>query len=71
MILQTSIERHPDKLRSASRLYLEERDRSLYWLLEVRGYGALLMRASTGHEDGKLQFDGVSIFTDEEIKFEH
>jgi len=68
---QADIERHPDKRPSASRMLVVDRGKEgLVWLLEVRGCGAIVMRAASSTQSGRLHFQGVSLFTDEEIQFE-
>lgn len=64
------IERNPDKLRSTSELWFESVGEDIYCVMRVRGCGAIVMKATTGHADGKLRFSGLNIFTDEQIKFE-
>lgn len=65
----TEVERNPDKRRSSSRLELEDQGQELRWLMEVRGLGALLMRATSDPTTGRLQFNGVATFTDDMLKF--
>lgn len=58
----------PDKQRSSSLTYIEDRGRDIMWVMAVKGLGVVLMRASgSDSETGRLNFDGVSIFTDAEI----
>lgn len=64
------IERNPDKLKSTGGLWFECRGDEIYCVMEVRGCGAITMKATTGHADGLLRFSGLNIFTDEQIKFE-
>jgi len=64
------IERHPDKRRSESKVEVVVRGKNLVWLLEVRGLGAITMRAGSDKKTGRLQFDGVGIFTRDQILFD-
>jgi len=38
--------------------------------MEVKGCGVVRMRATGGHEDGKLRFEGVALVTKDEIWFD-
>lgn len=63
------VDRHPDKRPSHSRYFVEEFgvDRDLIWVLEVRGLGAIVMRADA--IDGDVHH-GMSTFSNDEIQFE-
>ena len=58
---------NPDHNSSVSGLYIEEKDDTVVYAMKVRGLGAIVMRASCD-EEGDLVFDGVSTFTEKEIK---
>jgi hypothetical protein len=64
------VERCPDKLWSNSELWVEDKGRDVRLFMQVRREGVLVMRCSTGHEDGKIRFEGVSIISDQEIQFD-
>ena len=66
------VERHPDKRPSGNRYEIEDRDKGKQTLLvmEVRGLGVIVMRASQNPETGKYEDDGMSIFSRDEILFE-
>jgi hypothetical protein len=57
-------DRHPDKRPSNSAMYAEDRGKDTLWAFEVRGLGAIVMRAKGA------EFSGVSIFTTDDILFE-
>jgi hypothetical protein len=58
---------NPDRQRSSSMTHVEDRGADIVWLMQVKGLGALLMRAGSDPETGRLDFYGVSQFTDAEI----
>lgn len=64
------IERHPDKRRSSNDVHWTDDKAGIRLVMAVRGEGALVMRASSGHPDGRLQFEGLAIFTNDEIQFD-
>jgi hypothetical protein len=69
------VERHPDKRPSSSDATWRDDKAGLTTAMEVRGecgglLGVVLLRASNGHPDGKLRFEGLSIFTQSELLFE-
>jgi hypothetical protein len=65
---EMDIDYNPDHRRSTSGMFIEPDDRGNYrWVLSVRGLGALVMRAVADEATGKLDFKGVSTFTDAEI----
>lgn len=60
-----------NRRRSFSRWAVGEKDsdaRQIIGVLEVHGFGAVVMRATSGYEDGRLVFEGISIFTEEQIR---
>jgi hypothetical protein len=69
------IDRHPDKRPSASQIdWRNEKDGTTLFM-DVRGeyggpVGALVVRTSSGHATGKLQPEGLSLFTTEDILFD-
>lgn len=67
----TNVERHPDKRRSSSLIdWSDDATKDLRCVMEVRGEGALVLRSSSGHPDGRLRFEGISLFTHDEILFD-
>lgn len=62
------VDRHPDHRPSSSRVECADRGRELVFAFEVRGLGALVMRAVGDPVTSRLAFSGVSTFTDEEIR---
>jgi hypothetical protein len=58
----------PDRERSTSALYVEERENDIVYVLQVKGLGAIMMRASYSDDD-QLRFNGLSTFTESEIGF--
>ncbi len=62
-----------DYCRSSARLMHSHDDRDVVMTMEIRHYGGLLgaltLRATTGHADGKLRFEGVALYTRDEIVF--
>jgi len=58
------VERSPDKRPSNAGFVIDEINGSQIGMLPVRGLGMIVMRAQDG------EFKGLSIFTDEEIKFD-
>lgn len=61
------IDPNPDNQRSSSAMWVEDKGRELLWVLKVKGLGALVMRATSDAETGRLSFEGLSEFTDSEI----
>jgi hypothetical protein len=61
---------HPDRRWSDSDYWFLERGRETILLMEVKGCGVVRMRATGGHEDGKLRFEGVALVTKDEIWFD-
>ena len=57
---------NPDRCRSWSALYVEEKQGSVLWAMQVKGIGVIVMRA-TSDKDGNILFNGVSIFSKEDI----
>lgn len=49
-------------------MVIEDRKTDVIWALRVRSLGALVLRASL--VDGKWEFNGLSIFTEEELLFD-
>lgn len=66
---ETAVEKdfNPDHNSSVSGLYVEEKDESVLYVLKVQQLGAIVMRASCD-DAGELVFDGVSTFTEAEIR---
>ena len=59
---------NPDRQRSSSATFIEPDDKGSYrWVLMVKGLGAVVMRASADDDTGRLEFQGISEFTDSEI----
>lgn len=58
-------ERHPDKRRSDSSLVIGMIKDDAVWAMEVRGLGAIVFRTDETGEDAR-----ISIYTDEELKFD-
>jgi hypothetical protein len=71
-----TIERHPDKRPSSALIeYRDDKDGGITMVVEVRGeyggvIGAVVIRASGGHEDGKLHTEGMSAFDKDSILFD-
>ena len=62
-----SIENYsPDARPSDSRYWIADRGTDVMYVLEVKGLGALALRAS--QDDSRWTFNGMSVFTDEEIR---
>ena len=68
---ERDIDYSPDHQRSSSAMFVEERGQDIVCVLQVRGLGAIVMRAQTDWRstDGQLDFKGVSTFTKDEIGF--
>ena len=64
------VERSPDKQPSASEYWFLDQGRETTLLMEVRGLGVIRMRATGGHPDGKMRFEGLALTTHEEILFD-
>ena len=64
------IERHPDKVASEAGFEIAARESSYICVMEVRRHGALVLRASSDPDTGRLLFNGVSLFTTEDILFD-
>ena len=60
--------KHPDRRWSDSDYWFLDRGRETIMLMEVKGLGVLRMRATGGHDDGKLRFEGVALTTTDEIQ---
>ncbi len=59
---------NPDNKRSGFKWVIEGRETDVIAMLEVKGLGALVMRATNSDPDtGRLDFKGLSLFTDSEI----
>ena len=58
---------NPDHRRSTSATFIEEKGKAFLWVMQVKGLGALVMRAESDKYTGRLDFKGVSEFTDQEI----
>jgi hypothetical protein len=70
--LEVAIERNPDKLPSSSHISYSAQGDSYICVMRVRGLGAITMRATADYDDpkGKLVFNGLATFTDEDIQFD-
>ena len=66
---EKEIERHPDKLRSASRYVFDTQRHDLRLAMEVQHLGAIVMRVESDAR-GQLMFMGLSIFSRDEIMFD-
>ena len=62
--------RNPDRRWSDSDYWFMDRGRETILLMEVRGLGVVRMRATGGHEDGRLKFEGVALIMQDEIWFD-
>lgn len=63
---------HPDwtgsEKRSTSGTWVEYRESGdILWVLKVAGLGAIVMRAGSDAETGRLIFNGVSTFSNAQI----
>ena len=58
---------NPDTQKSASAIFAEGHLGSIVYVLEVKQLGVIVMRASRD-ERGKLAFNGISTFTNNEIQ---
>lgn len=65
-----AVDRHPDRNRSGNKVVTGEQGRDVRMALEVRNHGAIVLRASTGHSDGKIRFEGMSIFSEADLLFD-
>ena len=63
------VERSPDKLRSSSDAWYEDRGAALVHFMEVKGWGVLTFNCRS-NEDGRIRFDGVALVTKDEIQFD-
>lgn len=61
------IERDPDKRQASGGFYVEDRQSDVICVLRVQRFGALVIRGRCKSEPWS---HGVSIFTDEDIKFD-
>lgn len=60
----------PDKQRSCAGMWVEPDDKGNYrYVLQVKRLGFIVMRATSIPDDprGRLQFEGVSILSDQEV----
>lgn len=64
------VERHPDKRPSDADAWYTDQGRDTTFIMEVRGLGCIRMRATGGHDDGRLRFEGVALVTSEDILFD-
>lgn len=55
--------------QSPSEFWFEDVGRDVKLFIEVKGCGVLVMRGTTGHEDGRIRFEGVSLFSDNDIRY--
>jgi len=62
-----TVDYNPDHRRSTSATYIEDRGKEILWVMQVRGLGAIVMRAGSDKYTGRMDFRGVSEFTDAEI----
>lgn len=67
---EKDVERSPDKQPSHSEFWYLSNDRDTTLIMEVKGLGCITMRATGGHDDGKLRFEGLALVTSEEILFD-
>ena len=59
---------NPDRQRSTAGMWVEPDHQGNYrWVLAVKGLGALVMRATSNDTTGRLNFQGLSEFTENEI----
>ena len=64
---EMEVDLNPDHRRSTSATYIEDRGKDILWVMQVKGLGALVMRAGSDTKTGRLDFRGVSEFSDAEI----
>lgn len=57
----------PDIRPSSSALWAEDRGADVIWVIQVKHFGALVLRATPTDDGEKIEFNGVSGFTDAEI----
>ena len=62
---ERTVDYSPDRRRSDGAMYIEDRGKDIIWVMQVRGLGALVFRAT----DSKT-FEGVSTFTNDMIEFD-
>lgn len=60
---------HPDQKPSSSEFWYEDFEFATKLFLEVSGTGVMIFRCSRGADD-KMQFDGVSLVTQDQIWFD-
>jgi hypothetical protein len=59
---------NPDHCSSSAGMWVEPDDKGSYrWVMAVKGLGAMVMRAEANADTGRLEFKGMSEFTDAEI----
>ena len=58
----------PDRCPSQSGMDIEDRNDCILWLLRVNGEGAILLRSHLDSSTGQWIFDGVSIYSTEDIQ---
>jgi hypothetical protein len=63
--------KNPDRMASSSATFIEERDGNIYWVMQVKGLGVIVLRGGTSWllKDGKIEFKGMSTFTKSEIGY--
>lgn len=61
---QTDVDQNPDHRPSSSMLRTVDRGADIVMMIQVKGLGALCLRATSSYlnKDGKLRFEGVSLF---------
>jgi hypothetical protein len=64
---EMQVDYNPDHRRSTSATYIEDRGKEILWVMQVKGLGAIVMRADSDKYTGRLNFKGVSEFSDQEI----
>lgn len=57
----------PDKQRSSSGLWAEDRGADVVWVLQVKDHGVIVMRATPAEDGDTISFNSVSTFSDAEI----
>lgn len=57
----------PDKQRSSSALWAEDRGVDVVWVLQVKNHGVIMLRATPAEDGETIDFNGVSTFLDSEI----
>ena len=68
---EKDVDYNPDHQRSSSALFTEDRGQDIICVLQVRGLGAIVLRATSSwtNKDGKLRFEGISTFTKADVGY--